>query len=97
MNQTIGAVLDMIDWDLLVEKVPVERIVGQVDLGGVIRESTTSLAGESADAIRVGMMGLRPWTARVVDRTLRRTQPRALVVPGDDTTAARRRCRKAWQ
>jgi len=87
MNQTIGAVLDMLDWDMLVEKVPLERIVGKVDLGGVIRESTTSLAGESVDAIRVGMMGLDLWVARVVDRILRRKQPRDLVVLGYDVNA----------
>jgi hypothetical protein len=67
--------------------VPLERIVGQVDLGGVIRESTTSLAGETVDAVRVGMMGLDLWTARVVDKILRRKQPRDLVVLGYDVNA----------
>lgn len=88
VNQTVGAVLDMIDWDMLVEKVPLERMVGQVDLGGIIRESTTSLAGETVDAIRVGMMGLDLWTARLVDKVLRRKQPRDLVVEGYDVTAS---------
>jgi len=87
LNQTMGAVLDMIDWDSLIQHVPLERIVGQVDLGGVIRESTTSLAGETVDAVRVGMMGLDLWTARVVDKILRRKQPRDLVVLGYDVNA----------
>ena len=87
MNQTLGAVLDMVDWDMLIQHVPLERIVGQVDLGGVIRESTTSLAGETVDAVRVGMMGLDLWTARVVDKILRRKQPRDLVVLGYDVNA----------
>jgi hypothetical protein len=87
MNQTIGAVLDMLDWDQLIQHVPLEQVVGQVDLGGVIRESTTSLAGETVDAVRVGMMGLDLWTARVVDKLLRRTQPRNLVVLGYDVNA----------
>jgi len=87
MNQTLGAVLDMLDWDQLIQHVPLERIVGQVDLGGVIRESTTSLAGETVDAVRVGMMGLDLWTARVVDKILRRKQPRDLVVLGYDVNA----------
>jgi hypothetical protein len=87
MNQTLGAVLDILDWDLLIQHVPLERIVGQVDLGGVIRESTTSLAGETVDAVRVGMMGLDLWTARVVDKILRRKQPRDLVVLGYDVNA----------
>jgi hypothetical protein len=87
MNQTIGAVLDMIDWDMLIQKVPVERVVANVDLGGIVRESTTGLAGETVDAIRVGMMGLDLWAARVVDRLLRRKVPRDLVVPGYDVNA----------
>jgi hypothetical protein len=87
MNQTIGAVLDMLDWDQLIQHVPLERIVGQVDLGGIMRESTTSLAGESVDAVRVGMMGLDLWVARVVDRIFRRKQPRELEVVGYDVNA----------
>ena len=87
MNQTIGAVLDMLDWDMLMQHVPLERVVANVDLGGVIRESTTGLAGETVDAIRVGMMGFDLWIARVVDKVLRRTQPRDLVVPGYDVNA----------
>jgi hypothetical protein len=87
MNQTIGAVLDMLDWDELIQHVPLERIVGQVDLGGIMRESTTSLAGESVDAVRVGMMGLDLWVARLVDRVFRRKVPRDLVLPGYDVNA----------
>jgi hypothetical protein len=87
LNQTIGAVLDMLDWDMLIQHVPLEQVVGQVDLGGVIRESTTSLAGETVDAVRVGMMGLDLWTAGFVDKLLRRKQPRNLVVLGYDVNA----------
>jgi hypothetical protein len=87
MNQTIGAVLDMIDWDMLIQHVPVEKVVANVDLGGIVRESTTGLAGQTVDAIRVQVMGLDLWTARVVDKILRRKQPRDLVVPGYDVNA----------
>jgi hypothetical protein len=75
--------------------VPLEQVVGQVDLGGVIRESTTSLAGETVDAVRVGMMGLDLWTARVVDKILRRKQPRDLAVEGYDVTASEVRVPRA--
>jgi hypothetical protein len=88
MNQTIGAVLDMLDWDMLMQHVPLERVVANVDLGGVIRESTSGLAGETVDAIRVGMMGLDLWTARFVDKVLRRKRPRDLVVLGYDVNAS---------
>ena len=87
LNQTIGAVLDLLDWDMLIKKIPAERLVANIDLGGIMRESTTSLAGESVDAVRVGMMGLDLWVARVVDKLLRRKQPRDLVVLGYDVNA----------
>jgi hypothetical protein len=87
LNQTIGAVLDMIDWDALIQKIPVEKVVANVDLGGIVRESTTGLAGETIDAVRVQMMGLDLWTARVVDKLIRRKYPRDLVVPGYDVHA----------
>jgi hypothetical protein len=61
--------------------------VANVDLGGIVRESTTGLAGETVDAIRVQMMGLDLWTARVVDKVLRRKRPRDLVVSGYDVNA----------
>jgi hypothetical protein len=87
LNQTVGAVLDMLDWDMLAKKIPAERLVANIDLGGIVRESTTSLAGETIDAIRVQSMGLDLWTARVVDKILRRKRPRDLVLPGYDVHA----------
>ena len=87
LNQTVGAVLDMLDWDMLAKKIPAERLVANIDLGGIVRESTTSLAGETIDAIRVQAMGLDLWTARVVDKILRRKQRRDLVLPGYDVHA----------
>jgi hypothetical protein len=97
VNQTIGAVLDMIDWDMLIQKVPVEKVVANVDLGGIVRESTTGLAGETIDAIRVGTMGLDLWVARVVDTILRRKRPRDLVVPGYDVTASEVRLPRSFR
>ena len=96
LNQTIGAILDMLDWDMLIQKIPAERLVSNIDLGGIVRESTTSLAGETVDAVRVGMMGVDLWVARVVDRVLRRKQPRDLVVPGYDVDAPEVRVPKAF-
>ena len=87
LNQTVGAVLDMLDWDMLAKKIPAERLVANIDLGGIVRESTTSLAGETIDAIRVQGMGLDLWIARVVDKILRRKHPRDLVLPGYDVHA----------
>jgi hypothetical protein len=95
LNQTIGAILDMLDWDMLIQKIPAERLVANIDLGGIVRESTTSLAGETVDAVRVGMMGVDLWVARVVDRVLRRKQPRDLVVAGYDVNAPEVRIPKA--
>jgi hypothetical protein len=97
LNQTIGTVLDMLDWDMLMQHVPLERVVANVDLGGVIRESTSGLASETVDAVRVGMMGLDLWVARVVDKILRRKRPRDLVVLGYDVNAPEVRVPRSLQ
>ena len=48
----------------------------------------TSATGGTAEAIRVGMMGLDLWVARVVDKVIRRKHPRELEVAGYDVTAS---------
>jgi hypothetical protein len=47
---------------------------------GVIRESTTGLGAETLVASRTGLMAMDLWSARLVDRVLRRKQSRDLAV-----------------
>jgi hypothetical protein len=93
LNQVVIGVVDMIDMEQLIDHVPVDKIVArvdvssiinEVDLGDIVRESTTGLVGETIDAIRVQVMGLDLFIARVADRVLRRKHPRQYRLGGYD-------------
>ena len=80
----------MLDMEQLIDHVPINKVVARVDLpgvideidlAGVIRESTTGLGAETLDASRAGLMAIDLWSARLVDRILRRKEPRDLRVP----------------
>jgi hypothetical protein len=90
LNRVIVGVVDMLDMEQLIDHVPINRVVARVDLPGVIdeidltgviREATTGLGAETLDASRAGLMAMDLWSARVVDRILRRKEPRDLTVP----------------
>jgi hypothetical protein len=89
LNRVVVGVVDMLDMELLIDHVPINKVVARVDLpgvideidlAGVIRESTTGLGAEALDASRVGLMAMDLWSARLVDGILRRKQPRDLAV-----------------
>jgi hypothetical protein len=89
LNRVVVGVVDMLDMEQLIDHVPINKVVARVDLpgvideidlAGVIRESTTGLGAESLDASRTGFMTLDLWSARLVDKILRRKEPRDLTV-----------------
>jgi hypothetical protein len=89
LNRVVVGVVDMLDMEQLIDHVPINKVVARVDLpgvideidlAGVIRESTTGLGAESLDASRAGFMAMDLWSARLVDRILRRKKPRDLAV-----------------
>ena len=90
LNRVVVGVVDMLDMEQLIDHVPINKVVARVDLpgvideidlAGVIRESTTGLGAETLDASRAGLMAMDLWSARLVDRILRRKEPRDLGVP----------------
>lgn len=83
-NLDIEAIVDKIDIKAIVARIDIEEIVADVDMGAIIRDSTTGLAGETVDAIRVQVMGLDLFASRVVDKVLRRKEPRDLALEGYD-------------
>ncbi len=92
LNRVVVGVVDMLDMEQLIDHVPINRVVARVDLpgvideidlAGVIRESTTGLGAETLDASRAGLMAVDMWSARLVDRILRRKEPRDLTVQGN--------------
>ncbi len=94
LNRVVVGVVDMLDMEELIDHVPISKVVARVDLpgvideidlAGVIRESTTGLGAETLDVSRAGLMAMDLWSARMVDRILRRKQPRDLAVPWNVT------------
>jgi hypothetical protein len=93
LNRMVVGVVDMLDMGELIDHVPVDEVVARVDvagvvdeidLGGIVRQSTTGLGGESLDALRVEVMGLDFFGARLVDKLFRRKSPRDLSFDGYD-------------
>jgi hypothetical protein len=89
LNRVVVGVVDMLDMEQLIDHVPINRVVARVDLpgvideidlAGVIREATTGLGAETLNASRAGLMAVDLWSARVVDKILRRKTPRDLAV-----------------
>jgi hypothetical protein len=85
VQQVTENVLAQIDFVRLVDQMPVDDIVGaidmegivaRVDLGGVIRESTMSLTMETVDALRSQGIALDDFASRLVDRVLFRGRER---------------------
>jgi hypothetical protein len=89
LNRVVVGVVDMLDLEQLIDHVPINKVVARVDLpgvideidlAGVIRQSTTGLGAEARDASRAGLMAMDLWSARLVDKILRRKEPRDLTV-----------------
>jgi hypothetical protein len=85
----IEAVLARVDLDAVIARVDLDAVVGRVDLPGIItrvmdevdvgqlvRESSSTMATESVDALRVQGMRADRLLNRVVDRAMRRTGER---------------------
>ena len=94
LNRVVVGVVDMLDMEQLIDHVPINKVVARVDLpgvideidlAGVIRESTTGLGAETLDASRAGLMAMDLWSARLVDKILRRKEPRDLAVRWNGT------------
>lgn len=87
LNRVVVEIVDMLDLEQLIDHVPIDRVVAridlpavidEIDLSGVVREATTGLGGETLDGVRSGLMGMDVWSARLVDRILRRKESRDL-------------------
>jgi hypothetical protein len=73
----VGALLSSMDLGSLITDV-----LSQIELGDLISDSTSSIATDARDAVRVQAMGGDSGFAHIVDRVLRRRRERDLLVPG---------------
>jgi hypothetical protein len=91
----IEAILARVDVNALVGQVDVSAllarmdlgtlitdVLAQIELGDLISDSTSSIATDARDAMRVQAMSVDGGLAHVVDRVLRRRRERDVLVPG---------------
>ena len=90
----VGRIVDRVDVERIVDRVDVGRIVDRVDIapivataldavdiGAIVRESTTSVAGEAVRGARIQAIDADALVARIVDRVLFRRSQRNLAGP----------------
>jgi len=72
----LDAVVGRVDLDAILARIDVpgltEQVIDEVDLGEIIRESSSTMAGETVDALRVQGMRVDGLVSRIVDRILLR-------------------------
>ena len=72
----VDAVVGRVDLDAVVARIDVpgliEQVIDEVDLGEIIRESSSTTASETVDALRVQGMRVDGLVSRIVDRILLR-------------------------
>ena len=73
----VGALLARMDLGTIITDV-----LSQIELGDLISDSTSSIATDARDAVRVQAMSVDGGLAHVVDRVLRRRRERDVLVPG---------------
>jgi hypothetical protein len=96
LNRVVVEIVDMLDMEQLIDHVPINKVVAridlpevidEIDLSGIVREGTRGLGGETLDSARTGLMALDQWSARLVDKALRRKEPRDLAVTSEPEPA----------
>jgi len=81
----LNAILDRVDIDALVARMDlpslINNVLSEIELGDLIQESTTSIATDARDVMRMEAHSADDLLARIVDRILLRRRPRDLAVP----------------
>jgi hypothetical protein len=72
----LAAIVERVDLDAVVARIDLpgltEQVIDEVDLGEIIRESSSTMASETVDALRVQGMRVDGLVSRIVDRLLLR-------------------------
>jgi hypothetical protein len=72
----LDAIVARVDIDAILARVDIaaltEEVIDEVDLGEIIRESSSTMASETVDALRVQGMRVDGLVSRIVDRILLR-------------------------
>jgi sugar-specific transcriptional regulator TrmB len=91
----VEAIIARVDVDAIVRQVDIAELISRIDLptmisqvlseielGDLISDSTTSLASDARDSVRVQAMNVDGLVARIVDKILVRKHERDLGLPG---------------
>jgi hypothetical protein len=72
----LDAIVASVDIDAILARIDLpeltEQVIDEVDLGEIIRESSSTMASETVDALRVQGMRVDGLVSRIVDRILQR-------------------------
>jgi hypothetical protein len=68
----VNRIIERVDVDDVVGRVDIDQLVGRTELGGILVQSTGSIATRGLDFVRAQGVGLDGWLNRWVDRILRR-------------------------
>ena len=72
----VEALMQRVDLDALMTRIEmkpiVDRVLDDVDVGGIVRESTGSITSDAVDGARISAMRLDNFVGRVADRVLLR-------------------------
>jgi hypothetical protein len=95
-----GRIVEQIPMDEIVDRIDIEAIIAKIDIGalvngvvkevdlaGIIRESTEGVTAEAVDAVRSQTVKTDVFVAKVVDRILLRRGPRDLSLAEPATDA----------
>jgi hypothetical protein len=84
----LNAIVARVDIDAILARVDLpaltEQVIDEVDLGEIIRESSSTMASETVDALRVQGMRVDGLVSRIVDRILLREGQRQTGPPLDE-------------
>ena len=84
----LDAIVARVDLDAIVSRIDLagltEQVIDEVDLGEIIRESSSTMATETVDALRAQGMRVDGLVSRVVDRILLRQGERQTGPPLDE-------------
>jgi hypothetical protein len=76
----LDAIVASVDIDAILARIDLpeltEQVIDEVDLGEIIRESSSTMASETVDALRVQGMRVDGLVSRIVDRILQRDEQR---------------------
>ena len=87
----VEALMQRVDLDALMLRIEmkpiVDRVLADVDVGGIVRESTGSITTDAVDGARISAMRLDNFVGRVADRLLLRGST-SRNAPADDDSPA---------